>query len=122
MSGGAEMVAGAIVEHVAGKLGGITWERLQLLWNFKEDAQDMEDKMVTLQVGLSYADKRSRETDDPLVRHWLKKYKSVAYDMEDALDELVADAMIWENSPSKVRTLTLSTLETGIVHPLILVL
>jgi aquaporin TIP len=56
------------------------------------------------------------------VRHWLKKYKSVAYDMEDTLDELVADAMIWENSPSKVRTLTLSTLETGIVHPLILVL
>lgn len=107
MSGGAEMVAGAIVEHVAGKLGGITWERLQLLWNFKEDAQDMEDKMVTLQVGLSYADKRSRETDDALVRHWLEKYVYVAYDIEDTLDELVADATIWENSPRTVRSLTL---------------
>jgi aquaporin TIP len=108
MSGGVEMIASAVVQRVAGMLGDIAWERLQLLWNYKEDVQDMEGKMATLQVVLSYADKRSREADDALVQHWLKKYKFVAYDIEDTLDELVADAMIWGNSKCTVRTLALS--------------
>ena len=97
------MIASTVVQRVAGMLGDIAWERLQLLWNFKEDAQDIEGKMLDLQVALSSADKHSRGTEDIPVQHWLKKYKSVAYDMEDALDELEADAMIWKNSPSKVR-------------------
>jgi aquaporin TIP len=41
--------------------------------------------------------------DDALAQHWLKKYKSVSYDIEDAIDELEANATIWKNSPSKVR-------------------
>ena len=97
------MIASTVVQRVAGMLGDIAWERLQLLWNYKEDVQDMEGKMDTLQVALSYADNRSRETDDALVQHWLKKYKSVAYDIEDAMDELEANATIWKRSPSKVR-------------------
>ncbi|CAL4945636.1 unnamed protein product [Urochloa decumbens] len=52
----------------------------------------------TMQVALNYAEKRSQETEDALARRWLKKYKSVAYDMEDALDELEANTMIWRNS------------------------
>jgi aquaporin TIP len=107
MSGGVEMIASAVVQRVAGMLGDIAWERLQLLWNYKEDVQDMEGKMATLQAVLSYADKRSREADDALVQHWLKKYKSVAYDIEDTLDELVADALIWEARKCTVRILTL---------------
>nr|CAB3475380.1 unnamed protein product [Digitaria exilis] len=103
MSAGVEMIASAVVQRVAGMLGDIAWERLQLLWNFKEDVQEIEGKMVDLQVTLSYADKHSRGTEDTPVQHWLKKYKYVAYDMEDALDELEADAMIWKNSPSKVK-------------------
>ncbi|KAF8762517.1 hypothetical protein HU200_009492 [Digitaria exilis] len=98
-----EMVAAPVVQRVAGKLGDIAWEKLQLLWNFKEDVQDIEGKMVDLQVTLSSADKHSRGTEDSPVQHWLKKYKFVAYDMEDALDELEADAMIWKHSPSKVK-------------------
>lgn len=101
------MVAAPVAQRVARKLGNIAWERLQLLWNFKEDVQEIEGKMVDLQVTLSSADKHSRGTEDATVQHWLKKYKFVAYDIEDALDELVANAMIWENSPSKVRTLIL---------------
>nr|CAB3479385.1 unnamed protein product [Digitaria exilis] len=107
MSGGVEMIASAVVQRVAGMLGDIAWERLQLLWNFKEDVQEIEGKMVDLQVTLSYADKHSRGTEDTPVQHWLKKYKYVAYDMEDALDELEADAMIWKNSPSKERLVLL---------------
>jgi aquaporin TIP len=100
MSGGAEMIAGAIVQHVASKLGQTAWDRMGMLWSFKDDVQDMEDKMVTLQVALTCADKRSRGTDDALAQHWLKKYKSVAYDIEDALDELEANATIWKRSTS----------------------
>ena len=108
MTGAAEMVAGAVVEHVAGKLSETTLERIGgMLWNFKDDVQDMKKQMGTLQVVLSYADKRSRgrgtTDDDALAQHWLKKYKSVAYDIEDAVDELEANATIWERSPSKVR-------------------
>jgi aquaporin TIP len=106
MTGGAEMIAGAIAKHVAGKLSQTAWERMGMLWSFKEYVQDMENKMVTLEIALSYADKRSRgrgTDDDALTQHWLKKYKSVAYDIEDALDELEANATIWKRSPSKVR-------------------
>ncbi|CAL4952794.1 unnamed protein product [Urochloa decumbens] len=103
MSGGVDMIASAVVHRVTGMLGNVAWERLQLLWNYKEDVQDMEGKMVTLQIALSYADKRSREADDALVQHWLKKYKSVAYDIEDMLDELVANVTVWENSPCTVK-------------------
>ena len=108
MTGEAEMVAGAVVEHVAGKFSETTLERIGgMLWNFKDDVQDMKKQMGTLQVVLSYADNRSRgrgtTDDDALAQHWLKKYKSVAYDIEDAVDELEANATIWERSPSKVR-------------------
>lgn len=64
--------------------------------------------MVDLQAVLSSVDKHSRGTEDSQVQHWLKKYKSVAYDIEDVLDELETDAMIWKNTPSKVHALTLT--------------
>ncbi|CAO1940876.1 unnamed protein product [Urochloa humidicola] len=98
MSGGAEMIAGAVIQRVGSMLGDIARERIELLWNFEDDVKEMRDKMVTLQVALDYAEKRSRETEDALARLWLKKYKSVAYDMEDTLDELGANTMIWRNS------------------------
>lgn len=53
------MIAGAVVQRVAGILGNYAWERIELLWNFKEDAQEMEKKMIDLKVALNYADKRS---------------------------------------------------------------
>ncbi|CAD6228289.1 unnamed protein product [Miscanthus lutarioriparius] len=105
MSGGAEMIAGAVVQRLAGMLGNKAWERVELLWNFKEDVEGMERIMIDLKLALSYADKRSRESDgrDELVQPWLTRYKSVAYDIEDALDELVANATIWENSKCTVK-------------------
>uniref|UniRef100_A0A1E5UYZ6 Disease resistance N-terminal domain-containing protein n=1 Tax=Dichanthelium oligosanthes TaxID=888268 RepID=A0A1E5UYZ6_9POAL len=102
MAGGAEMIAGAVVKGVAGMFGNIAWERIELLWDFKEDAQEMENKMIDLKDALSYADKFSQETGNALVKNWLKKYKSVAYDIEDVLDELVANAMLWGNSKCTV--------------------
>lgn len=107
MSGAVEMIAGAVVKHVTGKLSQTAWERMGgMFWNFKDDVHDMEDKMVTLQVALSYADKRSQGRgtgDDTLVHHWLNKYKSAAYDIEHAMDELEANATIWNRSPNKVK-------------------
>ncbi|GJN16789.1 hypothetical protein PR202_gb03810 [Eleusine coracana subsp. coracana] len=98
MSEGVEMIAGAVVKHVAGILSKKAWERIELMWNFKEDAQEMENKMIDMKVALNYADKCSRGTDNAMVQHWLKKYKLSAYDIEDTLDELEADEMIWKNS------------------------
>lgn len=105
MSG--EKIAGAVIQHVASILDKIVWERIELLWNFEDDAKEMNDKMVTLQVALNYAKKRSRETEDALATVWLNKYKSVAYDMEDTVDELEANAIMWRNSTCTVRTMTL---------------
>ncbi|KAF8648715.1 hypothetical protein HU200_064769 [Digitaria exilis] len=42
MSGGVEMIASAVAQRVAGMLGDIARERLQLLWNFKEDPLSRE--------------------------------------------------------------------------------
>lgn len=98
------MVAGAVVQRLAGMLGDKAWERVELLWNFKDDVEGMERIMIDLKLALNYADRRSRESDgDELVQPWLRRYKSVAYDIEDALDELVANATIWENSKCTVR-------------------
>ncbi|KAK3162971.1 hypothetical protein QOZ80_1BG0096000 [Eleusine coracana subsp. coracana] len=102
MSEGVEMIAGAVVKHVAGILSKKAWERIELMWNFKEDAQEMENKMIDMKVALNYADKCSRGTDNAMVQHWLKKYKLSAYDIEDTLDELEADEMIWKNSQCTV--------------------
>ncbi|TKW18844.1 hypothetical protein SEVIR_5G458201v4 [Setaria viridis] len=98
MSGGPDMIASAVIQHVGSMLGDKAWERIKLLWNFENDAKEMKDKMFNLQVALNNAEKRSQESEDALARLWLKKYKSVAYDMEDTLDELGANAMIWRNS------------------------
>jgi aquaporin TIP len=97
MSGGAEMIAGAVVQRIAGFLGDIAWDRIELLWSFKEDVKDMESRMGGLQLALTYADKCSQGIEDEWVQHWLKKYKSVAYYIEDALDELEA----WRNDMEK---------------------
>lgn len=104
MSGGAEIIAGAVVQRLAGMLGDKAWERVELLWIFEEDVEGLESKMIDLKVALRYADRRSRESaDDEVVQHWLKRYKSVAYDIKDTLDELVANATIWGNSKCTVR-------------------
>lgn len=104
------MIASAVIQHVGSMLGDKAWERIELLWNFENDAKEMKDKMFNLQVALNNAEKRSQESEDALARLWLKKYKSVAYDMEDTLDELGANAMIWRNSTCTVSTMTLGLL------------
>uniref|UniRef100_A0A0D9VCA0 NB-ARC domain-containing protein n=1 Tax=Leersia perrieri TaxID=77586 RepID=A0A0D9VCA0_9ORYZ len=82
--------------HVARMLGDIAWERIQLLWNFQEYVQEMESKMTGLKDALINADKPTIETDgDTLMRRqWLNTYKSVAFDMEDTLDELMRNIMV----------------------------
>ena len=119
MTGAAEMVAGAVVEHVAGKLSETTLERIGgMLWNFKDDVQDMKKQMGTLQVVLSYADKRSRgrgtTDDDALAQHWLKKYKSVAYDIEDAVDELGLMQLYGKGAQARYVSMTESSHEYSI--------
>ncbi|OEL36197.1 Disease resistance protein RGA2 [Dichanthelium oligosanthes] len=101
MSGGAEMIAGAVVQHVAGMLGQATWERVELLWRFGDDVEEMKGTLVTMQAVMVDAENRSHGSES--VRLWLKKLKSAAYNIEDTTDELAANTMIWRSSTCPVK-------------------
>ncbi|CAD6234988.1 unnamed protein product [Miscanthus lutarioriparius] len=100
MSGGAEMVAGAVVRRVAGMLGEAAWERVELPWMFKDDVEEMKNKLVTVQAVMVDAENRSHGSAS--VRLWLKKLKSAAYNIEDTMDELEANTMIWRSTTCSV--------------------
>ncbi|XP_062231208.1 disease resistance protein RGA2-like [Phragmites australis] len=103
MSGGAEMMAGAVVQRVAGMLGQAAWQRVELLWTFSDDVEEMKDKLVAVQAVLVDAEKRSRGSEGAPVQVWLKKLKSAAYNIEDTLDELEANTMIWRSRTCLVK-------------------
>uniref|UniRef100_A0A0A9HJ36 Uncharacterized protein n=1 Tax=Arundo donax TaxID=35708 RepID=A0A0A9HJ36_ARUDO len=100
MSGGAEMIVGAVVQNVASMLGQAALERVELLRRFTDDVMEMKGNLVTLQAVLADAENRSRGSES--VRLWLKKLKSASYNIEDTLDELEADSMTQKNNSCTV--------------------
>jgi hypothetical protein len=48
------------------------------------------------------ADAENRSQGSELVRLWLKKLKYAAYNIEDMIDELEANTMIWRSSKCPV--------------------
>jgi aquaporin TIP len=100
MSGGAEMIAGAVVQRVASMLGQATRERVELLWRFGDDVEGMKRTLITVQAVMADAENRSQDSE--LVRLWLKKLKSAAYNIEDTVDELEANKNIRRSSTCPV--------------------
>jgi aquaporin TIP len=100
MSGGAEMIAGAVVQRVAGMLGQAAWERVELLQRFIDDFEEMKGTLITVQAVTADAENRSQGSES--VRLWLKKLKYAAYNIEDMIDELEANTMIWRSSTCPV--------------------
>jgi aquaporin TIP len=100
MSGGAEMIAGAVVQRVASMLGQATRERVELLWRFSDDVEGMKRTLITVQAVMADAENRSQDSE--LVRLWLKKLKSAAYNIEDTVDELEANKNIRRSSTCPV--------------------
>jgi hypothetical protein len=97
----AGMLARAVAKNVASKLGGLGKEEATMQWRFKEDVKEMAEKMKDLEALLHDADDQSRRggSDGQVVGQWLTKFKSVAYDVEDVLDELEAAEVIKESEP-----------------------
>ncbi|XP_047051384.1 putative disease resistance protein RGA3 [Lolium rigidum] len=98
------MLASAVGKHIACKLGDLVKDEIALLWGFEEDVEGMREKMEDLEAVMHDADDRMRrgERDGKAVGRWLAKFKSVAYDVEDVLDELDANELI-NNTQSKVK-------------------
>uniref|UniRef100_A0A0E0CCR1 Peptidase A1 domain-containing protein n=1 Tax=Oryza meridionalis TaxID=40149 RepID=A0A0E0CCR1_9ORYZ len=98
------MLASSVVNRVASKLGDLAVEDATLLWRFKDDVDDMKEKMIDLEAVMQDADNKVRQggKDGTATRRWLAKLKSVAYDIEDVLDELDAAHLI-KNHQSKLK-------------------
>ncbi|KAF7039979.1 hypothetical protein CFC21_049916 [Triticum aestivum] len=100
----AGMIASAVGNQVASKLGELVKDEIALLWGFEDDVEGLREKMEDLQALLLDADERMRrgEIQGKAVSLWLAKFKDVAYDVEDVLDDLDATALV-EKTQSKVK-------------------
>ncbi|EMS64206.1 hypothetical protein TRIUR3_09640 [Triticum urartu] len=96
------LIARAVGNQVASKLGELVKDEIALLWGFCDNVEGLREKMEDLDALMRDADDRLRrgERDGEAVGRWLAKYKSVAYDIEDMLDNLDATMLI-EKTQSK---------------------
>uniref|UniRef100_A0A0D3EYF5 Uncharacterized protein n=1 Tax=Oryza barthii TaxID=65489 RepID=A0A0D3EYF5_9ORYZ len=101
MSGIGGMIASSVANRVASRLSELVVEEATLLWRFKDDVDDMEEKMRDLEAVIQDVDGKARQggKDGEAERRWLNKLKSVAYDVEDVLDELDAAQLIKNHQP-----------------------
>uniref|UniRef100_A0A0D9VA16 NB-ARC domain-containing protein n=1 Tax=Leersia perrieri TaxID=77586 RepID=A0A0D9VA16_9ORYZ len=104
MSGVGEMIASSVAKRVASRLGDLVVEESSLLWRFKDDVDNMKEKMRDLEAVMQDADDKARQggKEGAGERRWLTKLKSVAYDIEDVLDELDGAQLI-KNHQTKLK-------------------
>uniref|UniRef100_A0ACD5Y671 Uncharacterized protein n=1 Tax=Avena sativa TaxID=4498 RepID=A0ACD5Y671_AVESA len=101
MGGLGGVIASAVGKQIASKLGEFAAEEITLQWGFRKDVLDMDEKMRDLQAVLLDADDKSRRGGQGgmVFQRWLTKFKRVAYDVEDVLDELDANQLIKKSQP-----------------------
>ncbi|KAF0926847.1 hypothetical protein E2562_027431 [Oryza meyeriana var. granulata] len=101
MSGVGEMIASSVANRVGSRLGDLMVEKATLLWRFKDDVDDLKEKMRDLDAVMQDADDKARQRgkDGVAERRWLTKLKSAAYDIEDMLDELDSAQLIKNHQP-----------------------
>ncbi|XP_072998084.1 uncharacterized protein [Typha latifolia] len=80
-----EHLVSVVVDGLVSKLGSRLRSELGLVWNFKNDLDDMKNTLISIQAFLNDAEKQSHERES--VRTWLKNLKAAAYDIEDMLDQ-----------------------------------
>ncbi|KAE8816763.1 putative disease resistance protein RGA1 [Hordeum vulgare] len=90
MVGVGEMIASAVVMQVTSRLVKIAGDEIALHWKFKGEVDKMVEKMKDLEAVMHDADNKVSQGGDvgAEVGRWLVKLKSVAYDVEDLLDDL----------------------------------
>uniref|UniRef100_A0A8R7PYW0 Disease resistance protein RGA3 n=2 Tax=Triticum urartu TaxID=4572 RepID=A0A8R7PYW0_TRIUA len=98
------MIASAVGNRVAIKLGELVNDEIALLWGFRDEVEGLEEKMKDLEAVMRDADNKLRrgEEDGEAVGRWLTKFKSVAYDVEDVLDDLDANELVGKTQ-SKIK-------------------
>ncbi|VAI40813.1 unnamed protein product [Triticum turgidum subsp. durum] len=106
MSGLGCAIAVAVAKQIVSKLfvaGEYAAAEVTLQWRYREQVLEMGEKMNDIEAVLGDADERSRRGGEAggVFQRWLMKFKRVAYDVEDVLDELDADGLI-SNTQSKV--------------------
>jgi hypothetical protein len=103
MSGVEGVIASAVGRQLIRTLGKFAAGEITLQWKYREDVLDMEEKMRGAEAVLLDADEKLRRGGEGgrVFQLWLTKFKRVAYDAEDVLDEWEAKELINKNQ-SKV--------------------
>ncbi|KAF7076594.1 hypothetical protein CFC21_081222 [Triticum aestivum] len=104
MSGLGGVIAGAVGKQIVSKLGEYAASEVSLQWRYREEVLELGEKMKDVEAVLGDADERSRRQGRQggrVYERWLAKFKRVAYDVEDVLDELDANELI-SKTQSKV--------------------
>ncbi|RLM98152.1 hypothetical protein C2845_PM06G24790 [Panicum miliaceum] len=97
-------MASAVAGLIAGKLGSLVLRETSLLWSFKDDVDGMKDTMIKLEGRMRHADNRnSGAVEEPEIVHLQKKFRSVANDIEDVLDEFSAIELIEQRQHKQLR-------------------
>ncbi|OAY76188.1 Disease resistance protein TAO1 [Ananas comosus] len=93
----AEGLVFELVKEVLDKLGSALWNEIGLLRSFKDDVKDLERKLLKIQAVLLDAEERSNaEKENHTLRIWLSELKGAAYDIDDLLDEIRTQAVLWK--------------------------
>jgi hypothetical protein len=87
MTGIETLVASAIASQVARKISDFANEEIKLCCNYHDDLEHMKKTLSDIQPRLKRAEDNSFGSDREIVREWLRLMKTVAYDIEDILDE-----------------------------------
>ena len=96
------MIVSAVVKQITTRLVQFLEDEITLHWKFKAEVAKMADEMESLAAVMHDADDKVRRggTDGEQIALWLRRLKSVSFDLEDLLDDL--ETM---NNEAKVRIL-----------------
>uniref|UniRef100_A0A453KM38 AAA+ ATPase domain-containing protein n=2 Tax=Aegilops tauschii subsp. strangulata TaxID=200361 RepID=A0A453KM38_AEGTS len=100
---GTEMLAAAAVSQVARKIGeiiGAAQGEVTLCCSFSDDLESIKDTLVYLEDLLKNAERNSFGSERANLRHWLAQIKSLAFDIEDMVDDYYSSKEQFEGSSS----------------------
>ncbi|KQJ89858.1 hypothetical protein BRADI_4g28177v3 [Brachypodium distachyon] len=100
---GTEMLVAAAVSQVARKISeivSVAQGEVKLCCNFSDDLEKIKDTLVYLEDLLKNAEKNSFGSDRANLRHWLAQIKSLAFDIEDIVDDYYSSKEQFEGSSS----------------------
>lgn len=86
----AEVVLSALIKLVCEKVASKVLKELGALASVEKEFKRLENTLLTIQDVLE--DAEARQVKEKALKRWLRKLKDVAFDMDDVLDEFMANA------------------------------